>query len=273
MLMAVAGTFHIPTHSISGKRITPTVSEDKNKYRRHGSRFKARRRAVDILFEAEFRDLDPVKIVEERVELARDEANAVKPVPEYTATIVEGTATNLDAIDDAIAMNLASEWRLDRLPAVDRAVLRVATWELLFNDDVPNQVAMTEGIELAAQYSHDKAPAYVNAVLDGVARAADLKLADAAAAKSDASQEAADQGEDAELDALIGSMVTEDSAKDQPVAAGTEQKQTPTGEAEAPADQAEAPVDEVESTPRGAETPATNAEVDNGDDEPNVPLG
>ena len=186
------------------------MSEDKNKYRRHGSRFKARRRAVDIIFEAEFRDLDPVKIVEERIELSRDEANAVKPVPEYTATIVEGTATHLDAIDDAIAMNLASEWRLDRLPAVDRAVLRVATWELLFNDGVPNQVAMTEGIELAAQYSHDKAPAYVNAVLDGVARAADLKLADAAAAKASAGTDSSEEAEDAALDALIGNVVSEE---------------------------------------------------------------
>lgn len=187
------------------------MSEDKINYRRHGSRFKARRRAVDVIFEAEFRDLDPVKIVEERVELAKDPANAVKPVPEYTATIVEGTATNLDAIDDAIAMNLASEWRLDRLPAVDRAVLRVAAWELLFNDEVPNQVAMTEGIELAAQYSHDKAPAYVNAVLDGVSRAADLKLADAAAAKADTPDVATEAAEDAELDALIGNVVSEDS--------------------------------------------------------------
>ncbi|WJY72758.1 hypothetical protein CAURIC_05610 [Corynebacterium auriscanis] len=186
------------------------MSGNKNNYRRHGSRFKARRRAVDIIFEAEFRDLDPVKIVEERRDLSRDPANAVKPVPEYTATIVEGTATHLDAIDDAIALNLASEWRLDRLPAVDRAVLRVATWELLFNSDVPNQVAMTEGIELAAQYSHDKAPSYVNAVLDGVARAADLKLADAAEAKATESDRGPEEAEDAELDALIGNVISGD---------------------------------------------------------------
>ncbi len=180
-------------------------------HRRHGSRYKARRRAVDILFEAEFRDIDPVEITEERIEMAKDQANQVKPVPEYTVAIVQGVATNLDAIDDAIAVHLASEWRLDRLPAVDRAVLRVAAWEVLFNAEVPNEVATVEGVELASEYSHDKAPAYVHAVLDGVNRDADLKLADAAAERREAASTGEpDEEPDPEMDSLLDSVVKEE---------------------------------------------------------------
>jgi N utilization substance protein B len=171
------------------------MTDEKKNHRRHGSRYKARRRAVDMLFEAEFRDIDPVEIVEDRVELSRDPANQVNPVPAYTGDIVRGVADGLDSIDDAIARHLSSEWTLDRLPAVDRAVLRVSAWELLDNDDVPVKVAVSEGIGLAGEYSHDKAPGYVNAVLDGIAR--DKVLADREAADA----ERAAQAEQAEQDA------------------------------------------------------------------------
>lgn len=183
--------------------------------KRHGSRYKARRRAVDILFEAEFRDIDPVEIVEERISLAKDSANQVKPVPEYTQQIVPGVATNLDALDESIALHLSSDWQLDRLPAVDRAVLRVAAWELKFNDDVPPQVAVVEGVELASEYSHDKAPSYIHAVLDGINKdlqlQADMKIADAAAAQR--AERAESGSEDAaqsdELDGLLDEVIKE----------------------------------------------------------------
>ncbi|KAB1503702.1 transcription antitermination factor NusB [Corynebacterium sp. 320] len=158
-----------------------------SKFSRLGSRTKARRRAVDILYEAEFRDIDPVEIVEDRITLSKDPDNRVNPVPEYTQKIVEGVAVHLDAIDEAIAVHLSSEWRLDRLPAVERAVLRVSSWELMFHgEDVPRDVAVKEGIQLAAAYSHVKASSYVNAVLDGVARDIDIKAADAAVAAREA---------------------------------------------------------------------------------------
>lgn len=177
---------------------------------RHGPRHAARQRAVDILFEAEFRDTDPVGIVEERIDLSRDESNQVKRVPEYTTAIVPGVAQALDEIDDAIAAHLSSTWRLERLPAVDRAVLRVAAWELLYNPEVPAKVALKEGIHLAGEYSHDKAPSYVNAVLDGIAR--DKRLADeaseAAAAEASAAAAAAETAEsEAQTDALIEGIV------------------------------------------------------------------
>lgn len=156
------------------------MTEDKNRQRR-GARFRARRRAVDMLFEAEFRDVDPVGIVEERQELAKDPANQVDPVPDYTAKIITGVATTLDEIDTALASHLSSEWSLERLPAVDRAVLRVSAWELLHNyGDVPDKVAVDEGIGLAKEYGHDKTSGYVHAVLDSIGR--DRRLAEKAAA-------------------------------------------------------------------------------------------
>lgn len=162
---------------------------------------------MDILFEAEFRDIDPVDIMEERIELSQDQANQVKPVPDYTQQIVPGVAEKLDEIDEAIARNLSSEWRLERLPAVDRAVLRVAAWELLYNESVDNPVAMTQGIELAATYSHDAAPSYIHAVLDGINREVDLRIADAAEKSRESG--AANAAQDDDLDSLLDNVVAE----------------------------------------------------------------
>lgn len=137
-------------------------------YKRRGARYKARRRAVDILFEAEARDVDPIAIIEDRVELARLPEPPVAPVAPYTQDIVRGVAYELDRIDESIARFLAEDWTLGRIPAVDRAILRVSTWELLFNPEVPRKTAVAEGIELASEYSTDVAPPYINAVLDDV---------------------------------------------------------------------------------------------------------
>ena len=149
---------------------TPNEAADEKNWRRHGSRYRARRRAVDILFEAEARDLDPVAVVEDRVQLSRQADSAVAPVADYTRQIVAGAAEELDTIDEAIERYLAETWELDRLPAVDRAILRVSVWEILFNPDVDSPVAVVEGVELASQYGNDVAAPYIHAVLDDVAQ-------------------------------------------------------------------------------------------------------
>lgn len=139
-------------------------------YRRHGSRYRARRRAADILYEAENRDIDPVAIVEDRIALHREDPSAVAPVADYTQEIIAGAAAELDTIDETIARYLSEDWELHRLPAVDRAILRVAVWELLYNPDVPVATAVVEGVELASEYSTEKASPYIHAVLDDVAQ-------------------------------------------------------------------------------------------------------
>ena len=126
------------------------------------ARSKARKRAVDILYEAELRSRDRLELLRER--LADD---ATPPVNEHTVRLVEGVAAHAGRIDELIETH-ARGWSLDRLPDVDRAILRMAVFELLWVDDVPDAVVMDEAVQLAKQLSTDDSPAYVNGVLGGV---------------------------------------------------------------------------------------------------------
>ncbi|MBL0888654.1 transcription antitermination factor NusB [Myceligenerans indicum] len=125
-----------------------------------GARTKARKRAADILFEAEQRDIDPAKLLADRVATPYTEA----PVPQYTVEIVEGVLERLERIDEALE-TYSHGWTLERMPAVDRAMLRIGVWEVLFNDDVPDAVAVDEAVELVAGLSTDESPAFVNGLL------------------------------------------------------------------------------------------------------------
>ncbi|WP_305094910.1 transcription antitermination factor NusB [Prescottella sp. R16] len=148
-------------------------------HKKLGARHKARKRAVDFLFEAEARDVDPVELAEDRARLAaRDES--VAPVAPYTATIVEGVAENLDRLDQVIESHL-QDWTLERLPAVDRAILRIAVWELFHATDVPPVVAVDEAVELAKELSTDESPGFVNGILGQVVLVAPQVRAAAAA--------------------------------------------------------------------------------------------
>jgi len=122
------------------------------------ARGKARRRALDILFEAEARDTDILEVLAERVE--RKEP----PVNEYTATIVEGVARHMGRIDELIT-TYAEGWPLERMPAVDRNLLRGGTYELLWMPDVPEGVVISEWVHLAAELSTDDSPQFINGLL------------------------------------------------------------------------------------------------------------
>ena len=123
-----------------------------------GARTKARKRALDILFEADQRDLEAAGVLAERVR------RADPPVPEYTVEIVEGVGAHLERIDELLA-TYAQGWPVDRMPGVDRALLRLSAWELLWNDEVPDAVAIDEAVELAHTLSTDESPAFVNGLL------------------------------------------------------------------------------------------------------------
>ncbi|MFE5308000.1 transcription antitermination factor NusB [Isoptericola sp. NPDC056573] len=125
-----------------------------------GARTKARKRAVDILFEAEQRGIDPQVLVADRVIEPHTEA----AVPQYTVDLVEGVATHRERIDELLA-TYSQGWTVERMPAVDRALLRIGTWELLYNDDVPDAVAVDEAVDLAGQLSTDDSPSFVNGLL------------------------------------------------------------------------------------------------------------
>ncbi|MEU6413465.1 transcription antitermination factor NusB [Microbispora sp. NPDC046933] len=122
------------------------------------ARGKARRRALDILFEAEARQVSPLSVLAERVE------RADPPVNEYTSFLVEGVVRHLERIDELIS-TYAEGWTLERMPAVDRNVLRGGTYEMLWSEEVPEGVVISEWVHLAAELSTDESPQFVNGLL------------------------------------------------------------------------------------------------------------
>ena len=123
------------------------------------ARSKARKRALDILFEAELRGLPVLGLLAERQSLGEQPL-----VPEYAAVLVRGVAAHQDQIDSLISSN-AVDWTLDRMPAVDRNVLRIGAYELLWADDVPDGVAISEAVLLVQDLSTDASPSFVNGLL------------------------------------------------------------------------------------------------------------
>ena len=129
------------------------------------ARSKARKRALDILFEADQRGSPVLDLLAERITLGSP------PVPAYAADLVRGVAAHAARIDELIS-RYAEGWTLDRMPAVDRNVLRIGVYELLWADVVPDGVAYSEAVLLARDLSTDASPAFVNGLL---ARIAELK--------------------------------------------------------------------------------------------------
>lgn len=127
-------------------------------------RHQARKRAVDLLFEADARGIAPAEVADWRNALAQNQSEDLSPLNPYTVTVARGVTEHSVHLDDLISAHLQG-WTLDRLPAVDRAILRVAVWELLHGEDVPEPVAVDEAVELAKQLSTDDSPGFVNGVL------------------------------------------------------------------------------------------------------------
>lgn len=121
-------------------------------------RSKARRRALEILFEAEQRGGDPLEVLRRRRE--RDDM----VVNDYTVTLVQGVAEEQDRLDELIS-TYARGWTLDRMPRVDVMALRLGAWELLSNDDIPDGVAVSEAVALVREMSTDESPTFVNGLL------------------------------------------------------------------------------------------------------------
>ena len=122
------------------------------------ARSKARKRALDVLFEAELRS-QPVLDV-----LAGHAADEARPLPGYAADLVRGVHAHAERIDQLLAEH-AQGWALERMPAVDRNILRIGAYELLWADDVPDAVAISEAVHLARDLSTEGSPAFVNGLL------------------------------------------------------------------------------------------------------------
>jgi N utilization substance protein B len=127
------------------------------------ARSKARKRALDVLFECEVRGLPLGQTLDERV-LAGE-----PPVNEYTVDLVRGIAEHQRRIDELVA-TYAQGWSLERMPAVDRNALRIGVFEVLYVDEVPDAVAVSEAMNLDRDLSTDDSPNFVNGVLGNIVR-------------------------------------------------------------------------------------------------------
>ena len=124
------------------------------------ARTKARKRALDILFESEARGDAPGNVLAQR-----RKTDDAPPVSDYAALLVEGVTAHLTRIDQLITEHAEGDWTVDRMPAVDRTLLRIGVYELLWVDEIDDPVAITEAVELARTLSTDDSPRYVNGVL------------------------------------------------------------------------------------------------------------
>jgi N utilization substance protein B len=127
------------------------------------ARTKARKRALDVLFECEVRGLPLGETLDDRVLAAEP------PVNEYTVTLIRGIAEHQGKVDDLISA-YAQGWTIDRMPIVDRNALRIGVYEVMYVDDVPDAVAVSEALSLVHDLSTDESPAFVNGVLGNIVR-------------------------------------------------------------------------------------------------------
>jgi N utilization substance protein B len=127
------------------------------------ARSKSRKRALDVLFECEVRGLPLGDTLADRV------AAAEPPVNDYTVQLIEGIAERQGRIDELLSQ-YSHDWTIDRMPAVDRNVLRIGVFEILYVDDVPDAVAVSEAMTLTRDLSTDESPAFVNGVLGNILR-------------------------------------------------------------------------------------------------------
>lgn len=124
------------------------------------ARSKARKRALDVLFEADQRQLPVLEVLADRLQRPGTQS----ALPQYAVELVEGVVAHLERIDELVS-TYSRGWVLDRMPAVDRAVLRIGAYEVLFRDEVPDAVAVDEAVELARALSTDDSPSFVNGIL------------------------------------------------------------------------------------------------------------
>ena len=134
------------------------------------ARSKARKQALDLLYETDIRGTNLVETL-----MSRDvpaEGPDARPIREYTRDLVNGVSDNRRKIDELIT-TYAQGWDMDRMPPIDRNILRIAIFEILWAADIDNQVACDEAVELAKSLSTDESSSYINGVLGRIIKLKD----------------------------------------------------------------------------------------------------
>jgi N utilization substance protein B len=127
------------------------------------ARTKARKRAIDSIFAADIRKTPPLELLDMSKEQMVGHQNQDE-IFDYASILVQGVVEKHGEIDDQIE-TFSQGWSLERMPALDKAILRVALWEILFNDEVPDAVAIDEAVEIAKEYSTDDSGSFINGLL------------------------------------------------------------------------------------------------------------
>ncbi|MGB5952733.1 MAG: transcription antitermination factor NusB [Ornithinimicrobium sp.] len=130
-----------------------------------GARTKARKRALEVLFEAEQRGVNIGDLLEQRIAAPTTQ----HPLPDYTVTMVRGVLEHWAQIDEVLR-TYSHGWAVERMPSVDRAMLRLGAWEVIWNDDVPDEVAIAEAVDLVQGMSTDESPVFVNGMLARISK-------------------------------------------------------------------------------------------------------
>lgn len=123
--------------------------------------------ALDAVFAADLRKINPETLLNVSAGEQSDRQNQEEIVG-YAQQIVTGVTTHFAEIDDRIEA-FSHKWSVERMPAVDRAILRVAVWEILFNEEVPDPVAISEAVKLATELSTEDSGTFVNGLLGAIA--------------------------------------------------------------------------------------------------------
>ena len=126
------------------------------------ARSKARKRALDVLYEADIRAVAPAEVL--RVSAERRSEAGQAPLNDYVAELVDGMGTHQEYIDELLG-SYSMGWTVERMPAVDRAILRLGAYELLWRDDIPDAVAISEAVLLAQELSTEESASFVNGLL------------------------------------------------------------------------------------------------------------
>ena len=132
------------------------------------ARTKSRKRALDALYAAELNKVDALDALSSAQKSSSGRQNQ-DAIFDYAETIVTGVKTNREALDLRL-QNLSEGWKLERMPYLDRAILRMGAWEILFNPEVPNEVAISEAVNLASELSTEESPKFINGVLARLAK-------------------------------------------------------------------------------------------------------
>ncbi|KFI71552.1 MAG: transcription antitermination factor NusB [Bifidobacterium merycicum] len=135
------------------------------------ARSTARKRALNTLYEADEKGQDILSLLEERIAVP----GAQTPLPDYAIDIVRGVAEHRRDID-AKLNECSTGWKTSRMGVVDRNILRIAAWEIMYNDDVPDKVAIDEALGLAKTLCDDESPAFIHGLLSAVCAAHEKPL-------------------------------------------------------------------------------------------------